>query len=50
MSTGGWIFLALTWGTIISIMVYCYAKVLKKDGDDDSKHYTMNDQDDYKRA
>jgi hypothetical protein len=50
MSTGGWIFLVLTWSVITSLMVYCYTKVLKKNNSDDGKHYKMTDQDDYKKA
>jgi len=29
MTTGGWIFMILTWGVITGIMTYCYIKVIK---------------------
>lgn len=32
MTTGGWIFLILSWGVILSLLVYCYMRiVLDKD-------------------
>ena len=32
MSTGGWIFMILTWGAIIAILIYCYSSlILEKD-------------------
>ncbi len=30
MTIGGWIFLALSWSSIIIVVVYCITKVLKK--------------------
>lgn len=33
MTAGGWLFLALSWGSIILLVVYCMAKVLKKRSD-----------------
>lgn len=34
MSTGGWIFLILTWGIIIFLVLFSYRKVLKDSGDE----------------
>jgi len=31
MTTGGWAFMAIAWTAIISLVVYCYWRVLKKD-------------------
>ena len=28
MTTGGWLFLIVAWGVIISLVVYCYARTL----------------------
>ncbi len=30
MNIGGWIFLALSWGFIILLAVFCFCKVLSK--------------------
>ncbi len=35
MTTGGWIFLILTWGVIISLMIFCYVRVLRDNPVDD---------------
>lgn len=29
MTTGGWIFLIMGWGVIISLTTYCFVKVMK---------------------
>ena len=28
MTTAGWVFLTIAWGSIISLTVYCFVKVL----------------------
>jgi len=29
MTFGGWIFMALAWGFILSLVVFCFSKVLR---------------------
>ena len=28
MTTGGWIFLVLSWGVILSLVLFCYSKII----------------------
>lgn len=39
MTSGGWIFMLITWGIIISLLVFTYARTItynEEDCDDDS--------------
>lgn len=37
MSVEGWIFMALTWGVILTLIVFSYRKTIRSEnGDDDS--------------
>ncbi len=31
LTTGGWIFLIIAWGCVISLTVYCFTRVLKSE-------------------
>jgi len=35
MNTGGWVMLALMWGGVIALGIYCFSKVLSENGDTD---------------
>jgi hypothetical protein len=37
MTTGGWIFLLIAWGSIITLVLYCYIKIItdKSDSSDE---------------
>lgn len=41
MTTGGWIFLMFSWGMIVSLVFFCYGRILrgKKDNDDIAKYH-----------
>jgi len=41
MTTGGWIFMLLTWGIIITILIACYSRIM-------SDHDNEQDRDDYR--
>lgn len=28
MKIGGWIFMLLSWGAILSVVIYCYSKII----------------------
>ena len=30
LTAGGWMFVAIAWATIISVLVFCYRKVIQK--------------------
>ncbi len=34
MTVGGWIFIILSWGVILSLLTYCFVRILSKDSDD----------------
>jgi len=41
MTTAGWVFLLLSWGMILSLLSFCYGRILrgKKSNDDDIAKY-----------
>jgi len=34
LTIGGWIFLCIAWGCIISLNIFCYSKILREKKDD----------------
>ncbi len=36
MTVGGWIFILLSWGVILSLLTYCYVRILSKDADNET--------------
>jgi hypothetical protein len=48
MTTGGWIFIILSWGAILTLLIYCYTKILshdakKRDNDKEAELYPKAD-------
>jgi len=45
MTSGGWAFMAIAWAAIISLVVYCYWRVLKTDSKSAPDKPRSSDQD-----
>lgn len=47
MTTGGWIILAISVGTVCSLFVWCMAKVIRTPEDADSMHGILDETPDH---